>query len=512
MENFDDPDGYEYNDNRHTNIQQQNNSGNQGNEDDNLEENNNEDDYGEGDDEQDEEEVDSEGEEEEEEAKVEVEEDEYEYEEENDRLFPEYTFIPEEDGQNGPNEQNEHKTTTENYSLLSNFLNAMMSHLPSNMATMMSSSNSNSNSSRTAVTGGPGANLLPTITTHPPVVAPVTPVTPVTPFNNNSFMNQLMPMSMSMVTSIPIHPVSAASSFTPASIMQMLSSNFSNNGGYDHHGQSGLIGQGIHGPGCTCGSHDHHRDIDIDIDQNDLEDAYYSYENQQIIKSHISSIFPKITQDKIELKWIQSGIKDWLVTGQLPSSKQIIIYLAKSLMGPYLQQYHRETNIAIFTSELFFKTLEHNLKEFGDYNILWIYLQRKYFEYENRFGTLEQLKELERNLRNIMDPNLLERKSRPTEKLDKLIIKEFKKKDDTQNDQEDNKKEKEKETEKEKDSNSESDCKSCTICFEDFKNGDKHYELPCKHLFHAKQESCEGLMHWLKDNDTCPVCRKEIIL
>ena len=54
---------------------------------------------------------------------------------------------------------------------------------------------------------------------------------------------------------------------------------------------------------------------------------------------------------------------------------------------------------------------------------------------------------------------------------------------------------------------------SCGICLESFKKGDKALLLPCKdnkHYFHLGEdkESCEGILPWLKENNTCPICRE----
>lgn len=54
---------------------------------------------------------------------------------------------------------------------------------------------------------------------------------------------------------------------------------------------------------------------------------------------------------------------------------------------------------------------------------------------------------------------------------------------------------------------------SCGICLESFKKGDKALLLPCKdnrHYFHLGEdkESCCGILPWLKDNNTCPICRE----
>ncbi len=46
---------------------------------------------------------------------------------------------------------------------------------------------------------------------------------------------------------------------------------------------------------------------------------------------------------------------------------------------------------------------------------------------------------------------------------------------------------------------------SCCICLSEIKKGKNTILLPCKHMFHSK---C--ITDWLKSNNTCPMCRKEI--
>jgi hypothetical protein len=49
------------------------------------------------------------------------------------------------------------------------------------------------------------------------------------------------------------------------------------------------------------------------------------------------------------------------------------------------------------------------------------------------------------------------------------------------------------------------DKKNCVICLNDFKNGEKALILPCIHLFHK-----DCIISWLKQNDKCPICKKDI--
>ena len=53
---------------------------------------------------------------------------------------------------------------------------------------------------------------------------------------------------------------------------------------------------------------------------------------------------------------------------------------------------------------------------------------------------------------------------------------------------------------------------SCSICQDSFNLNDKVIELPCKpqkHYFHIKNINCDGVLPWLSENNTCPMCRFE---
>lgn len=46
---------------------------------------------------------------------------------------------------------------------------------------------------------------------------------------------------------------------------------------------------------------------------------------------------------------------------------------------------------------------------------------------------------------------------------------------------------------------------TCSVCITDFQKGSKNLILPCGHLFHP-----DCIKPWLKDHNTCPVCRKQL--
>ena len=49
------------------------------------------------------------------------------------------------------------------------------------------------------------------------------------------------------------------------------------------------------------------------------------------------------------------------------------------------------------------------------------------------------------------------------------------------------------------------DKKKCTICLENYLNGDDSIALPCIHIFHA-----ECIKTWLKNHNNCPICKHKI--
>lgn len=55
----------------------------------------------------------------------------------------------------------------------------------------------------------------------------------------------------------------------------------------------------------------------------------------------------------------------------------------------------------------------------------------------------------------------------------------------------------------------------CGLCHYDIEESQKYYELPCGHLYHENEQQClesATIIHWLKNNKLCPICKKEVIL
>jgi hypothetical protein len=57
---------------------------------------------------------------------------------------------------------------------------------------------------------------------------------------------------------------------------------------------------------------------------------------------------------------------------------------------------------------------------------------------------------------------------------------------------------------KEKNKNLPEELKKCPICISEFEDGEDIKFLPCTHRFHI---TC--IDHWLKENSTCPICKKD---
>ena len=50
----------------------------------------------------------------------------------------------------------------------------------------------------------------------------------------------------------------------------------------------------------------------------------------------------------------------------------------------------------------------------------------------------------------------------------------------------------------------------CCICQTNIDRDCNIVELPCGHTFHGTDCECPGIMPWLKDNNTCPMCKFEL--
>ena len=46
---------------------------------------------------------------------------------------------------------------------------------------------------------------------------------------------------------------------------------------------------------------------------------------------------------------------------------------------------------------------------------------------------------------------------------------------------------------------------SCSVCLEEYAEGDRMRTLPCGHQFHSR---C--IDRWLQNNRACPICKKDV--
>jgi hypothetical protein len=55
----------------------------------------------------------------------------------------------------------------------------------------------------------------------------------------------------------------------------------------------------------------------------------------------------------------------------------------------------------------------------------------------------------------------------------------------------------------------------CGLCQDDITLKQEYYNLPCQHLFHKNEKDCldkATIIDWLKENNVCPICKREIKL
>lgn len=55
----------------------------------------------------------------------------------------------------------------------------------------------------------------------------------------------------------------------------------------------------------------------------------------------------------------------------------------------------------------------------------------------------------------------------------------------------------------------------CGICQDQIQIDQNYFQLPCSHLFHARDDECLGnstVLCWLRENKVCPICKQEIVL
>lgn len=218
----------------------------------------------------------------------------------------------------------------------------------------------------------------------------------------------------------------------------------------------------------------------------------YSDDNVEIMTSHLKTL---ITAGTIHDDVVDRAIKIWTSKhnkgGTLPTLRAITLkYLSehKLCMQEFVDTRIPE-NVGI-VEEMF----EHSLKEFGNFLApcrLYGYMY-EYYRLEKKFPSRQEFTELVERIIRLADPNAAESKNNPTKNLERLPVQEYK---------------------SIKDGGTDANDLSCPMCQENFKTGEKCHVLPCGHLFHvANGSECVGILSWLKEHDTCPMCRKEILL
>ena len=149
-----------------------------------------------------------------------------------------------------------------------------------------------------------------------------------------------------------------------------------------------------------------------------------------------------------------------------------------------------------YDKNVIYKIVKQNILDFGIIpKCRYLLLSYQYFLQEKRVGSIQEITDYESLLLELeINPEEFHQKYKykvPTQNLDKLIPKLM-----------NNELFKIKEP-------------CCGICQYDIEPLQYYYELPCKHLFHQKDENCLNsatILCWLKNNKLCPICKQEVIL
>lgn len=211
----------------------------------------------------------------------------------------------------------------------------------------------------------------------------------------------------------------------------------------------------------------------------------YNNDNTTIMNDHLKTF---IKAPEISRSITEYAIDLWMEKkSDFPTLAELVNHVftkSRNIMYSYMPRTPE-------TDEMHKKMIEHYIVNCGTY------IDYRFTPYilsfntlEKRFPTIDEvLRYLTSEIRlSRADPNSDEHKGTPTKDLDKIEFKDYKSEDERE--------------------------KFCTMCQDEFKNGDKYCKLPCQHIFHKDGggDSCPGIVGWLKDNNTCPVCKKEVKL
>lgn len=219
--------------------------------------------------------------------------------------------------------------------------------------------------------------------------------------------------------------------------------------------------------GCTCGKCGIFTEEDNDIVLN--------------LQIHFSEIF-KCPYDLIDQQLYIGGVHYYKTYNQLPSLKIFSDLLYASSIYKLAEQMIAEEKPGIPGEELD-DIVDYQIEYFGsmDYKILKGLTD--YWIYEHKLATRKELQDYFNHLDEMKDTTVGSTKEEPTKNLEKL--KSVKMTEPTK--------------------------EVCSICLENFNEGDLVFTLKCKHQFHdALPGGCLGLKEWLSKHDTCPMCMAKI--
>lgn len=217
----------------------------------------------------------------------------------------------------------------------------------------------------------------------------------------------------------------------------------------------------------------------------------YNQDNMEIMASHLRTF---IVAPEIKEELIKVAIDIWVRPGnqKLPTLEQLVNF--------HLNSQHRGC-IFNFTaprpglSELYKRMIGHSVVAFGEFiPCAWYGVFLEFHDLERRLPSKEEFVKYLDTVNRVFNVNDGEEEKsgkKPTANLEKLVAHDYLAKTATKP--------------------GEVDC--CGICQENFKPADKCHTLqPCGHMFHPPGDGCLGVIDWLKDHDTCPICRGKVVL
>lgn len=212
----------------------------------------------------------------------------------------------------------------------------------------------------------------------------------------------------------------------------------------------------------------------------------------QILDKHLTENVCKGLKAQQSLYLVANSL--WKTTGNLPSVDDLVKYTNRFDIGLIPKIFTFDDPISVFKS-----MMKYGIEKCGimytpsnvDYVLEYYKIKGEFPSRREYFRYLRMLRESETVDENAL-PHDTDGKKHATTNLDRLVVKDF----------------------VEIKANDPSAVKNeCSICRDTIKAGDKYCTLPCGHVYHHKgTDDCLGVLRWLEEHDTCPMCRAKVVL